>query len=369
MAELSKDHLYALIICGGAGTRLWPRSRQATPKQFLEGFYGDKTLFQQTIERAQMVTDNQRIFIVTIADYIDETIKYAKEIMPRNIIAEPFGKNTAMAVGVGVTYIKKVDPEAVVIVIWSDAAVRNNQLFAETMTKAAEASLMGDFLVTIGIKPVFPHTGLGYIEVGEKFNDTSGQVFKVLSFKEKPDLPTAQSFLDQGNFYWNSGIIAGKAKTILSAYAKHSPEIFSLLEKIEMGIGKANEREIILDAYEKVEATPLEKAISEKADNMLLVPATFDWSDIGDWKVVYDLEEKDSCGNVIKILDNRGGHLGIETTDCLINPQDRLVATIGVSNLIIIETKDAILICHKDKAQEVKKIVNLLKEKGVQELL
>lgn len=364
MAELYKDHLYALIICGGAGTRLWPRSLQKTPKQFLEKFYGEETLFVQTVKRAKLLTTSNKIFVITLSDYADEILQQSPDLLPKNIITEPFGKNTAMAVGVGAAYIKKVDPEAVVMNFWSDAAIKKNDLFVEKLNLAARIAFDGDFLVDVGLKPTFPHTGLGYIEASEKINTSAGEAYKVNSFKEKPDQATAEEYLNKGNYYWNTGIYVWSAKAIFGAFAKYSPKIYGLLEKVSVGIGTAQEKEIIREVYNEVENVSIDVAVSEKAENLLLVPAAFDWSDIGDWKVAYDLKKKDSNGNVVETFGEKGWHLGIETKDCLIETKDKLVATVGVSDLVIIETDKVVLVCSKEKSQEVKKIVNCLKEQG-----
>jgi mannose-1-phosphate guanylyltransferase len=369
MAGTLKDHLYVLIVCGGSGTRLWPRSRQKTPKQFLEKFYGEKTLFAQTVERASLFTSSEKIFVITNNDYADEVLQQGKVIAAKNIITEPFGKNTAMAIGVGAAYIKKVDPEAIIMSFWSDAAIEGNELFVASLNLAAEMASQGDFLVTVGLKPTFPHTGMGYIEAGEKFSGTEKEVYRVNSFKEKPDLETAKAFVEKGNYFWNTGIFVWSAKAIFSAFSQHAPQIYSLLEKVYNAIGTAQEREVFDRAYEEVENTSIDLAVAEKAKNLLLVPANFPWSDIGDWKVAYDLKGKDAEGNVIEAFGKDGWHLGVETKNCLIEVDDALVATVGVENLIIIQTKDAILVSTKDKAQDVKKIVNALKEKEKKEYL
>jgi mannose-1-phosphate guanylyltransferase len=364
-----KDHLYVLIVCGGSGTRLWPRSRKKTPKQFLPKFYGEKTLFAQTVERANLLTQADKIFVITNSDYADEVLQQGEVILPKNIITEPIAKNTAMAVGVGAAYIKKTDPEAIIITLWSDAAIKETDLFTQSLLLAAEAASKGDYLVTVGLKPTFPHTGLGYIEAGEKLADIEGEVFKVNSFKEKPDLATAEEFVQKGNYYWNMGLLIWSAQAIFNAFSKHSPQIYSLLEKVHNAIGTSEEREVLQKAFEEVESTSIDYAVSEKADNMLLVPANFTWSDIGDWKVNYDLKAKDENGNVFEVFGEKGWWLGEDTKDCLIEVEDKLVATVGVSNLVIIQTEEAILVCAKDKAQDVKKIVNALKEKDKKEYL
>ncbi len=368
MADALKDHLYVLIVCGGGGTRLWPRSRQKTPKQFLEKFYGEKTLFTQTVERAGLLTSSEKIFVNTNNDYVDEVLQQGKTILPKNVITEPQAKNTAMAIGVGAAYIKKVDPEAVIINLWSDALIKENDIFTERLNLAAAVAAKGDSLVIVGLKPTFPHTGLGYLEVGEKVG-AEGEVFKVSSFKEKPDLATAQDFLTKGNYYWNSGLLVWSAKAIFEAFSKYSPAIFALVNQVYEAIGTEHEREVLQKVYEEAENISIDYAVSEKADNLLLVPAEFTWSDIGDWKVNYELKEKDAEGNVIEVFGKEGWHLGVETKNCLIEAENRLIATVGVTDLVIVETEDAILVCHRDKAQEVKKIVNALKEKEKKEYL
>jgi len=362
MAETYKEHLYALIVCGGAGTRLWPRSRKATPKQFLEKFYGEKTLFKQTFDRVKLLTDSNKIFVITLSDYADEILQQAQDILPRNIICEPFGKNTAMAIGAGAAYIKKIDPKAIIMNFWSDAIIKEDDLFSERLTLAVEAASSGDYLVIVGLKPTFPHTGLGYIEAGAKFPKVAKDVFLVNSFKEKPNLEIAKNFLTKGNFYWNTGIFVWSAESIFKAFSKASPEIFSLLEELFDAIGTSREKEVLLNAYEKVENQSIDLAVSEKADNMLLVPANFTWSDIGDWKATYDMHEKDENGNVIENFGEGGAHLGFETKNCLVEAQSRLIATVGVSDLVIVEMDDVVLVCSRERAQDVKNIVNALKE-------
>jgi len=328
----------------------------------LEKLYGAESLFSQTVKRAKLLTTNDKIFVITVADYVDEILGQGPDILPKNIIAEPFGRNTAMAVGVGAAYIEKADPSAIVVNLWSDAVIEQDDIFTERLNLAAGSASSGEFLVVVGLKPTFPHTGLGYIEIGEPIMD--GRVFKVNSFREKPDLATAQEFLAKGNWFWNTGIYVWSVKAIFEAFAKYSHLLSQSLEKIKTGIGTAQEREIIQEVYNQVESVPIDVAVSEKADNLILIPADFTWSDIGDWKVAYDLKDKNAEGNVVETFGKEGWHLGIETSGCLIEMRERLVATVGVSDLVIVDTDDAVLVCAKDKAQEVKKIVSQLKEKN-----
>lgn len=369
MEKSYKDHLYALIICGGAGTRLWPRSRQKTPKQFLEKFYGEKTLFEQTVERAKLLTSPEKIFVVTVGDYVDDVIKYGRDLLNRNIIAEPVGRNTAMAVGVGAAYIRKIDNQAVIMNFWSDAAIEDNQKFSKCLDSAVRCAHDKNRLIAVGLKPTFPHTGCGYLQTGEKLNEGGVDFYKVNSFKEKPDLGTATEFLQKGNYYWNTGIYIWSAESLFTAFKKYSPAISVLLEKIYSSLGTEEESEVFRFCYEEAEAVSIDVAVSEKADNLFLITSDFKWSDIGDWKVAYDLKEKDEDGNIVETFGAGGEHLGFQTKNCLIETESKLVATIGISDLVIIETKDAILICRKDLSQDVKKIVVDLKERGRKDLL
>jgi len=369
MEEEIKNHLYVLILCGGGGNRLWPASRQKTPKQFLRNFFGQTSLFTQTVERAQWLTSNEKIFVVTLNDYVDEVLNQGKVILPRNVISEPQGKNTALAMGIGAAYIKKIDPRAIIINFASDHIIGDKEKFVSQISLAVQAAASGNYLIAVGIKPRFAHSGLGYIEAGKKFEQISDKVFKVVSFKEKPDLKTAKRFLKSGRYFWNANLYVWSAESIWSAFFKYAPKTFFLLEEVFKHIGSNNEAKILEKVYREAESVQIDYAISEKADNLLLVPATFSWSDIGDWKTAYEIKKKDKNGNVVEYYGENGFFLGTETKNCFIRAEDSLVATVGVSDLIIVQMRDAVLVCSRDKAQKVKEIVNMLKEEKKANLL
>lgn len=369
MEDLFEKHLYVLILCGGGGTRLWPRSRVKTPKQFIKLFRG-KTIFQSTVSRSRILVPYSKIFVVTNFDYVDEVRRQAPSIPRENIIAEPQAKNTAMAMGIGALYIHKIDPLAVITNFASDHHVENLRKFERAVKTAAVTANLGDFLVTIGIKPTFPHTGMGYIKSSHLFKKVDNTaVFKVEKFIEKPDLVTAEKFLSEGGYFWNSNLYTWRADSILRAIDKYLPKLAVGLEKIRESLGTKEEKRVIKMVYEEAEDISIDYGVSEKVSNMLLVPADFPWSDIGDWNVAYDVSKKDNQGNVVIFEKGKGEFVGMETKNCLIHFSDELIATIGVENLIIVDTKDAVLVCRKDRAQEVKKLVNLLKEKGKLEYL
>lgn len=358
------NHLYVLVLCGGGGKRLWPRSRVKSPKQFIK-FFGEKTIFQDTVSRSRILVPYSRIFVVTNFDYIDEVREQTPGIPRENIIAEPQAKNTAMAMGIGALKIHKLDPLAVITNFASDHHVENLRKFEQAVRTAVLTANLGDFLVTVGIKPTFPHTGMGYIKTSHLFKRVDdAEAFKVEKFVEKPDLATAEKFLSEGGYFWNSNLYTWRADSILRAIDKYLPKLSVGLEEIRESLGTKKEESIIRKVYEEAEDISIDYGVSEKADNMLLVPADFPWSDIGDWKVAYDISKKDKEGNVVIFEKGKGEFVGMETKNCLIHFSDELIATIGVENLIIIDTKDALLVARKDRAEEVKKLVNLLKEKG-----
>jgi len=362
-----KDHLFVLIVCGGGGTRLWPRSRQKTPKQFLN-LFGEKSLFTQTMERARTLVPDERIFISTNADYIDEVLAQGN-LSLKNIIAEPQKRNTAIPIAVSTAIIAKIDPQAVIVNLWSDHLISPVEKFTADVNLAAEVAFSGDYLVDIGLKPTFPHTGWGYLHVVEPLPEfKEKQVLKVKEFKEKPDLKTAEMFCQSGEYYWNIGLYTWRADNFLKACNQYAPKIYQGAMKIQSAWGTKEEKKIFDEVWSQTEEISIDYAVSEKADNLVLIPASFSWSDVGDWQTVYDAGQKDEKGNMIIKL-GKGEVYNVESTQNLIQFSDRLVALVGVKDLVVIDTPDALLVCQKDKAQGVKKIVETLKEKGKKEYL
>lgn len=368
--EIDTSHLYVAILCGGGGKRLWPRSRAQAPKQFIK-LFGEQTIFQKTVERVEKIIDPQRIIVITNKDYADEVNAQAPEIPQENILLEPLAKNTALAVGYGALLAQKKDPEAVVINLPSDHFVKDVETFNQLLIKAYQVALSTEYLITLGITPTEPDTGFGYIKVGEKWAIAGVDgVSKVEVFTEKPDLETATKFLVSNEYVWNAGIYAFSLKTFFRAVSEHSPSLYQTIEKLNqvLTVSVTNEQEI-KTIYEQAEEISIDYALAEKADNILVISGSFGWSDIGDWQAVWEISEKDTDGNVIVKEDGKGDFVGVETQNCLIQISDELVTTLGVRDLIIVDTKDALMVASKDKAEEVKKLVNLIKEKGKTEFL
>lgn len=363
-----KKHLFVLILCGGGGTRLWPRSRKKTPKQFVD-LLGERTIFTQTVSRAKKLTAEDRIFVITNADYVDEVFAQGK-ISLRNIIAEPQQKNTALAMAVGAAVIEKLDPEAIIVNFASDHLISPLNKFVHEMMVAAEAARDGSYLVTVGIRPTFPHTGFGYIHVGDELTKIKGKkIFKVEKYKEKPDLATAKEFIKSKKYFWNANMYTWKASAFLEACKIYAPRIFRGAREIQEAWGTKDEQGVIGRVYNQAEDISVDYAVSEKAKNLILVPASFSWSDLGDWEVVWEMSGKDKNGNVALKFGKKGEFYSVASQGNLVQYSDQIITLVGVNDMIIVDTPDAILICHKDKAEDVRKMVQLLKKKGRLEYL
>lgn len=363
-----KNHLYALILAGGGGTRLWPRSRNKTPKQFLP-LFNKKTLMQITSERFNKMLPWERIFCVTVSEeYKKEIIREVPDFLPKNIIVEPARRETGPAHGIGAAFISKKDPEAIIITEAADRLVDPIHLYLKTLQKAAKLAFEKDVLITVGVKPRYPNTGYGYIKRGKKVQEVGKTDFYMVdSFKEKPDLATAKRYLAKKTYFWNAGQFVWKAQSLLNAIEKFEPQIKKQLDIISENISS---KSVIESSYKKMPKIAIDYAVAERADNLLMVEADFNWTDIGDWKEVWENLKKDESGNVIIDGPEEGGSvINIDTSDAIIHKNGRLIAVIDVDNIVVVDTKDALLIASKSRAQNVKQIVNNLKEKKLEEYL
>lgn len=362
-------HTYICLLAGGTGTRLWPRSRKESPKQFSALFHRH-TLFQQTIKRVRSLIPLSRVFVITNQRYGEDIQRQEPLIPEENIIAEPEKKNTALAMGVAAAYIHKKDPDAVVINLATDHLIQDLDLYRKTLKQATKVAYQEKLIVSVGIEPQFPHTGLGYIETGARMRKVNGaEVYKVTAFTEKPDEKTAKKFIKAGNYYWNANNYVWPTQTILDEFERIDPELYQNIYAIYQALDQPNLPKVMKQEYAKARSDSIDYAISEKTDKLVVIPGTFGWSDIGDWKVVYELSSKDEDGNVVISHGPEGNHYGIDTHNSLIHFDDQLIATIGVEDLLIINIKDALLVCHKDRAEDVKKLVKSLKEKKLKKYL
>jgi mannose-1-phosphate guanylyltransferase len=358
--EKAPDNAYAVILAGGGGTRLWPKSRKKLPKHLLK-LFGKETLLRAAYDRLKPIFPREKIFIVSLWEYRDLVCEQLTDFPKENIIIEPEAKNTALAIGTAAAYIYKENPEAIMINLPADSTILEEEKFQKTVLQAINVASKGEHIVTIGIRPTFPHTGLGYIRIGDELDDFKrGAAFKCKGFKEKPNLVTAQSFVATGRYLWNAGMYCFSVKTILEAFKKHSPSVNKSVQKILEAIDTPEEKKVLAEVYEKASTLQIDTEVSEKADNIVVVPGDFTWSDVGDWNAVYDIQKKDRDKNVI--IDPESDFVGIDTKNSLIQANGRLIVTIGLENMVVVDTKDALLICPKDRTQDVKKVVEKLKE-------
>ncbi|HLD61358.1 MAG TPA: sugar phosphate nucleotidyltransferase [Patescibacteria group bacterium] len=357
---------HALILAGGGGTRLWPVSRKKTPKQ-VQPFTDNETLLQKTYHRIEKGFAPENIFIATGKQHYDLIKQQLPDISAGQFSLEPLRRDTAAAIGLAVLRIYKKDPDAVIVTINSDAYVKNEAEYLRILELANQTvKKHQDHIVLVGINPTYPETGYGYIKMGKMFKELNGdKIFYVEKFVEKPDLETAKKYLSAWEYLWNPALFVFNAGYFLSLYKKYLLEMYKQFAVIEKSLGTPAEEKIIEQEFEKIKAISVDYGIIEKAENMLVIPADFGWADIGHWRTVKDVLSENEIDNLVK-----GSHIGVETKGSLIyNFTDKLVATAGVENLIVVVTDDSILICSKNHAQGVKKIVEKLEGEGMEKYL
>ncbi len=373
-----KEHLYALILAGGGGTRLWPKSRNNSPKQFIK-LFGGQTLTQITCERLNKILPWGRIYCTTVSEpYKKEILKEVPEFIEKNIIVEPERRDTAPAHGIGAAYIFKNDPQAVIINESADRLVKPINKYLKTLLAAAKVAYEDKIFVSMGVKPRYPHIGLGHIKKGDIYRNVEGiKLFKADRFVEKPKLNLAKKFTASGQYYWNAGQFVWRADDYFEALGKFESKVGESLRNIINFIGTNEEKETILKEYKKIPTKTLDGkplsvdfAVIEKVEEMLVVEGNFFWTDIGDWKEVWNNLPQDEMGNVIIDGEAPGGEIiNIDTSDALIHTDGRVIAVVDVDNVVIVDTKEILLVCSKSKAQNVKKVVETLKEQDRKELL
>ncbi|ASJ08735.1 mannose-1-phosphate guanylyltransferase/mannose-6-phosphate isomerase [Thermococcus siculi] len=342
-----------LILAGGKGTRLWPLSRELMPKQFVR-FLDDKSLFQKTVERALKFSKPGEIFVVTNKKYkfrvLDDIHELGLDIPEENILLEPRGRNTLPAIYWGIRRIEETFGDSIVAVLPSDHLIDAGEAYERAFRNAER--LARDHLVTFGIKPTRPHTGYGYIRPGEAIKEGNALLgYRVAEFKEKPDLETAKRYVEEG-YYWNSGMFAFDTEVFLEEVRRHAPDVV-----------RAFEEESVEKAYELAPDISIDYGVMEKTDKAAVVPLNVYWNDLGSFDAIYEVLEKDGNGNAIRISGKDSYHIGINSRNNLIMAE-RLTATVGVEDLIVIDTDDALLIAHRGEGQRVKEVYKRLKERN-----
>lgn len=349
--------MYIVILAGGSGTRFWPLSRTARPKQLIS-ITGDRSMLQRTVERV-LPLKPRRILVITSHIQAEETerqlLRYRK--VPIDVIAEPAAKNTAAAIGLAAAIIAAHDPSGIMAVLPADHFIKDEEALRDTLIHSGHAAKNG-YLVTLGIMPSRPESGYGYIEADM---DLRGEgPFPVRRFVEKPPLEDAMRFLDDGNFFWNSGMFIWRADTILKEMEAYLPDLHKKLSEISCTGDMwelADLEEQIAPVYQGIESISIDVGVMEKSNKVQVVPVEMGWSDVGSWSSLPEVVEPDNDGTV---CINASGHVAIDSSDCLIYADNRMVATVGVSNLVIVSTQDAILVCDRNRCQDVKKVVEQL---------
>ncbi|HQX29823.1 MAG: NTP transferase domain-containing protein [Flavobacteriales bacterium] len=352
---MTNKHTYCVIMAGGVGSRFWPMSRSVYPKQFLDFLGLGRTLLQMTYDRFLAICPPENIYIVTNAQYADLVQEQLPGLKAHQVLLEPSRRNTAPCVAYANHVIAARDPEALIVVAPSDHLVMKDEAFQETLRIALDEAKGGDRLVTLGITPSRPDTGYGYIQYVEGTDTVHARVKKVKTFTEKPDLETAERFIQSGDFLWNAGIFIWSVKSIMKAFAKHLPEMEARFAEGANSYGTDNERAFIENTYADCANVSIDYGIMEKAKNVFTVVSEFGWSDLGTWGSLFTHLEKDASGNAA-VGDN------VKLYNCkdnMVHVHDgRLMVLQGLEDYIVVSTKEALLVCRKQDEQQIKQFVN-----------
>jgi mannose-1-phosphate guanylyltransferase len=349
-------HHYVAIMAGGIGSRFWPMSRTNMPKQFLDILHTGKTLIQETFERYKKLVPAKNIYIITSDDYVEIVKKQLPHLPVENIIAEPSKKNTAPCIAYIAFKLWQKDPEALMMAAPADNLILEADEFVKTANKAFDFVNHINALVTLGIKPSYPNTGYGYIQ--HEMSEVAPSIHKVKTFTEKPNVELAKAFVASGDFLWNAGIFTWKVKSLLTAFEKYLPEMYEVFAAEKDKFNTPDEQAAIAQIYPQCTTISIDFGIMEKADNVYVIPATFTWSDLGTWNSAWDNMDKDYLNNAVA----GNSVMVIDANNCVVHvPDNKLVLLQGLDDYIVVDTKDVLMICKKEKEQEIKEYVAEIK--------
>lgn len=352
----------AVIMAGGKGERFWPKSRKNCPKQFLSLTSDGETMIQKTVHRLKPLVPPEDVYIVTNADYLPLVAKQLPEVPSENVIAEPCPRNTAPCIGLAAGILHKKYGDTVMLVLPSDHLIHAEDMYLDTLRRAAFAAEDGTNLVTLGITPTYPETGYGYIKYVR--GSSRNGVYQVERFVEKPDLETAKVYLQARSYLWNSGMFIWKTSSILMNLEKHMPELYTGITPIADAYGTPAFEQILTERFCELPAESIDYGIMEKAAHICTIPGSFGWDDVGSWLALERINHTDCDGNVLS-----GDVVSIDNKGCTISANDRLVAALGLHGLVIVDTPDALLVCNKNSTQDIKKILAQLRAQEREALL
>ena len=362
------EGLKAVFIAGGAGTRLWPLSRESRPKQF-HALTGDASLMRQTVERVLPIVPASDVWVVTGGRYVAQTAAELPEVPPNQIIGEPFPLGTNLAVGLGALHVARRDPEAVLFVGWADSYVRDGEEFRRALLAASRVARETAGVI-VGVRPTYPATGYGYIHAGAALEGSEG-AYRIAGFEEKPDEARARAFLSDGSYLWNPGMSVWIASRLLELIRLHKPAHHAALLKVEPHLGTPREREAMEEAFGGLDREPIDTAVFEKAEGLATVVTDPGWSDVGTWAAVYELGAAEAsdpaeAGDASRGANvERGEVVALDTEGCLVHAAGgRPVFTLGVSDLVIVDAGDCLLVARRDQAERLKELHSLAKQSG-----
>ncbi len=362
---MHKDY-FAVIMAGGGGTRLWPLSRRSKPKQVLN-LFGERSFFQMAVDRLEPIFAPDHIYVVTVADQVSALREQVQTIPSENYLIEPMPRGTASVVGYAAEILQKKHGQVTMAILTADHIIENETLFVNLLNNAYSVAQKAH-LVTLGIQPTFPATGYGYIHQGEQLSGFDFKAAVVRSFVEKPDLPTAEKYLASRQYFWNSGMFVWKTDTILAEFARQMPVLHTSLELLGRRYGMQDYAALLDETWRKITPQTIDYGIMEHAQNVAVLPAEdLGWSDVGSWDSIFEIIEPNEDGNVdLSAISVMQGN-----KNCLVKTDDpkKIVVLAGVEDLIVVDTKDALLICPKGKSQNVRQVVNELKQNDLKQFL